>query len=35
VLEEITEALRNRVENWHGLDFNRLELFLRIKASVC
>jgi hypothetical protein len=23
VLEEITEALRNRVENWHGLDFNR------------
>ncbi|KAE8454169.1 hypothetical protein EG329_005094 [Mollisiaceae sp. DMI_Dod_QoI] len=23
VLEEITENLRNRVENWHGLDFNR------------
>lgn len=23
VLEEITESLRNRVENWHGLDFNR------------
>lgn len=23
VLEEITESLRVRVENWHGLDFNR------------
>lgn len=23
VLEEITESLRSRVENWHGLDFNR------------
>lgn len=23
VLEEITESLRMRVENWHGLDFNR------------
>jgi hypothetical protein len=23
VLEEITENLRMRVENWHGLDFNR------------
>ncbi len=23
VLEEITDTLRNRVENWHGLDFNR------------
>lgn len=23
VLEEITENLRNRVVNWHGLDFNR------------
>jgi hypothetical protein len=26
VLEEITENLRNRVDNWHGLDFNRLVL---------
>jgi len=26
VLEEITENLRNRVENWHGLDFNRLDM---------
>ncbi|ORY69585.1 uncharacterized protein BCR38DRAFT_480766 [Pseudomassariella vexata] len=23
VLEEITETLRTRVDNWHGLDFNR------------
>lgn len=23
VLEEITESLRNRVDNWHGLDFGR------------
>jgi len=23
VLDEITESLRTRVENWHGLDFNR------------
>lgn len=23
VLEEMTERLRNRVDNWHGLDFNR------------
>lgn len=23
VLEEMTEALRNRVDNWHGLDFGR------------
>ncbi|CAD6444978.1 074e165a-1d74-47e6-8704-5fa2314c1a63 [Sclerotinia trifoliorum] len=23
VLDEITEGLRSRVENWHGLDFNR------------
>ncbi|KAL7627162.1 hypothetical protein AAE478_003938 [Parahypoxylon ruwenzoriense] len=23
VLEEKTESLRNRVDNWHGLDFNR------------
>ncbi|EJT82047.1 von Willebrand RING finger domain-containing protein [Gaeumannomyces tritici R3-111a-1] len=23
VLEEMTESLRNRVENWHGLDFSR------------
>ncbi|KAI1826206.1 von Willebrand factor type A domain-containing protein [Xylaria intraflava] len=23
VLEEMTEVLRNRVDNWHGLDFNR------------
>lgn len=23
VLDEITEGLRTRVENWHGLDFNR------------
>jgi len=23
MLEEVTENLRNRVENWHGLDFNR------------
>jgi hypothetical protein len=23
VLEEMTENLRNRVDNWHGLDFNR------------
>ncbi|KAI0013914.1 Pleckstrin homology domain-containing protein [Xylariaceae sp. FL0662B] len=23
VLEEITESLRTRVDNWHGLDFNR------------
>lgn len=23
VLEEITENLRLRVENWHGLDFSR------------
>lgn len=23
ILEEITENLRSRVENWHGLDFNR------------
>jgi hypothetical protein len=23
VLEEMTESLRNRVDNWHGLDFNR------------
>ena len=22
-LEEVTENLRNRVDNWHGLDFNR------------
>ena len=28
VLEEITENLRMRVENWHGLDFNRLVLDL-------
>jgi len=33
VLEEITEALRNRVENWHGLDFNRSEYFLGFKLS--
>jgi hypothetical protein len=26
VLEEITENLRNRVDNWHGLDFNRLDI---------
>lgn len=26
ILEEITENLRNRVENWHGLDFNRYAL---------
>ena len=26
VLEEITENLRQRVENWHGLDFNRLAI---------
>jgi hypothetical protein len=25
VLEEITENLRNRVENWHGLDFSRYD----------
>jgi hypothetical protein len=24
VLEEMTESLRNRVDNWHGLDFSRL-----------
>ena len=24
-LEEMTENLRNRVDNWHGLDFNRYE----------
>ncbi|KAB8291564.1 hypothetical protein EYC80_006364 [Monilinia laxa] len=23
VLDEITDVLRNRVDNWHGLDFNR------------
>jgi hypothetical protein len=23
VLEEMTESLRSRVENWHGLDFSR------------
>lgn len=23
VLEEMTESLRNRVDNWHGLDFSR------------
>ncbi|KAI0022109.1 Pleckstrin homology domain-containing protein [Xylariomycetidae sp. FL0641] len=23
VLEEMTETLRNKVDNWHGLDFNR------------
>ncbi|KAG4025271.1 hypothetical protein MFRU_062g00220 [Monilinia fructicola] len=23
VLDEITDGLRNRVDNWHGLDFNR------------
>ncbi|CAJ2505986.1 Uu.00g001160.m01.CDS01 [Anthostomella pinea] len=23
VLEEMTESLRNKVDNWHGLDFNR------------
>ncbi|KAI1334164.1 Pleckstrin homology domain-containing protein [Xylariaceae sp. FL0016] len=23
VLEEMTEVLRNKVDNWHGLDFNR------------
>lgn len=24
VLEEMTDSLRNRVDNWHGLDFSRL-----------
>lgn len=28
VLDEITENLRMRVENWHGLDFNRYVLWL-------
>jgi hypothetical protein len=33
VLEEITESLRNRVENWHGLDFNRYSTSLKI--GIC
>ncbi len=28
VLKETTENLRNRVENWHGLDFSRYEIHL-------
>lgn len=31
VLEEITESLRTRVENWHGLEFNR-QVFARTDA---
>jgi hypothetical protein len=35
VLEEITENLRTRVENWHGLDFNRFEAFCALcTASI-
>ncbi|KAM3082076.1 hypothetical protein ACMFMG_004528 [Clarireedia jacksonii] len=36
VLDEITENLRTRVENWHGLDFNRfgkLRLYGTIKVG--
>jgi len=33
VLEEITESLRNRVENWHGLDFNRLATFHTFRVT--
>ncbi|KAI9731240.1 MAG: hypothetical protein M1818_007865 [Claussenomyces sp. TS43310] len=33
VLEEITENLRNRVENWHGLDFERFGK-LRLYGTV-
>ena len=33
VLEEITEDLHVRVENWHGLDFQRYTLALQI--SIC
>ena len=28
ILEEITEDLRVRVDNWHGLDFQRYEIFI-------
>jgi hypothetical protein len=28
VLEEMTDSLRNRVDNWHGLDFSRLVVAL-------
>ena len=28
VLDEITEDLRVRVDNWHGLDFQRYEIFI-------
>lgn len=30
VLEEITESLRLRVDNWHGLDFHRYVLYIRV-----
>ncbi|ESZ92848.1 hypothetical protein SBOR_6756 [Sclerotinia borealis F-4128] len=33
VLDEITEGLRTRVENWHGLDFNRFGK-LRLYGTV-
>ena len=32
-LEEITESLRNRVENWHGLDFNRLAILYTLLVT--
>ena len=35
VLEEITEDLRIRVDNWHGLDFQRYVSFLRFPVVAC
>jgi hypothetical protein len=35
VLEEITESLRHRVENWHGLDFNRYVSKSALFACSC
>jgi len=34
VLEEITEDLRVRVDNWHGLDFQRYSVLLIIVSQV-
>ncbi len=33
-LEEITEDLRARVENWHGLDFSRYVFLLSTNPPV-
>jgi hypothetical protein len=30
VLEEITENLRLRVDNWHGLDFSRYDIIIDV-----